>query len=470
MKRYEAYAAQIAEMIATGALKPGDRIPTVRDAGRQQGISPATVFRAYYLLESRGLIVARPRSGYYVSALPERVPPPVVSQPLQQSTAVEKADLIYEVLGAAKQPQIVPLGSAFPSVRLFPLDKLARSVSRGMRAFDPGRVVADLSPGNAELRRLIALRYRIDGLRVSADEIVVTDGAMEALNLCLLAVTKPGDAVILESPTFYGALQALERLHLRAIEIPTDPLSGIDLQALATVLRRQRPAACWLMPSFQNPLGSLMPESRKAELVQLLAEHEVPLIEDDVYGDLYYAAQRPRPAKAFDQQGLVLHCSSFSKSLAPGYRIGWVAPGRYVRQLQRLKLGTTLSAAMPSQVALADYLSGSGFDPHLRRLRERLAEQRDAMAAAVAEFFPKGTRATRPEGGYFMWLELPRNIDTLSLHRQALRKGISIAPGALFSARNDFAHCLRLNYGHPDDRRVNRALRTLGQLAAALQR
>lgn len=464
MTRYQTTADEIAALIDAGTLKPGERLPSVRAASRSRGFGEMTIVKAYELLEARGYLVARPRSGYFVRRPQPALP--ATSRPAARATAVARSELIFEVLESIKQPTVVPLGSAFPSPLLFPLKALHASLNRSLRRLDPWRTVADLAPGNRELRRLIALRYALAGIAVDAEEIVITDGAMEALNLCLQAVTKPGDAVLIESPTFYVALQALERLHLRAVELPTDPVSGVDLDALATALQRHRPAACWLMPSFQNPLGATMPEARKQALVTMLASHGVPLIEDDVYAELHYSATRQKPAKAFDASGNVLHCASFSKCLAPGYRIGWAMPGRHVAQVQRLKLGTTLSAALPSQLALADYLAGGHYERHLRRLRETLRIERDAMSAAVREFFPEGTRLTRPEGGYFLWVALPAAVDTRRLQRQAIAEQIAIAPGALFSARDAFESCLRLNYGHPEDRRVNRALRRLGQLAA----
>lgn len=465
MPLYQTYADDLARLIESGALKPGERMPSVREASRHRKLSAITVFKAYHLLEARGLIVAQARSGYFVSerqAMLPRAPSP--SRPVAKASRVDRSELIFQVLDAAKQSTTVPLGSAFPSPLLFPLQALYRALCRGARDLDPWRTVADITPGNAELRRQIALRYHIDGIRVDPDEIVITDGAMEALNLCLQAVTRPGDAVVIESPTFYVALQALERLGLRAIEVATDPHDGIDLDALEKALRTHKPAACWLMPNFQNPLGALMPDDKKRRLVELLAERDVPLVEDDVYGELYYTATRPRPAKAYDRDGGVLHCGSFSKCLAPGYRVGWALPGRHANRVQRLKLGSTLSTALPSQIALAHYLNGAGYDRHLRELRRSFAQQRDAMIDAVLEFFPRGTRATHPQGGYFVWIELPAAFDTLKLQQDALRQGISIAPGAIFATDNRFAHCLRLNYGHPDDRRINRALRTLGRL------
>ena len=236
---------------------------------------------------------------------------------------------------------------------------------------------------------------------------------------------------------------------------------------METAIQRHAPKACWLMTQFQNPLGSLMPEDKKRQLVELLARHQIPLIEDDVYGELYFGATRPVPAKAFDKQGLVLHCSSFSKCLAPGYRIGWASAGRYTQRVQRLKLSSTLSASSPAQGAIAEYLEQGGYDRHLRRLRETLQAQQDLMANAIAREFPAGTRVTRPQGGFFLWIEMPAAVDALALHRQALARGISVAPGPIFSASGQFGNALRLNYGHPWDDAKADAIRALGEMARA---
>ncbi len=468
MKRYEELAEEIAAMISSQLLLPGEKLPSVRQQHARRGVSPSTVFQAYYLLEARGMIVSRPRSGYYVA--PQRAalaPEPDSSRPLDASTTVDVSDLVFEVLGAVGARDIVPFGSAFPSPHLFPMEKLARAVSASMRRLDPWSTVTDLSLGNAELRRQIALRYQLDGVLVSSDDIVITNGALEALNLCLQAVTRPGDTVLIESPTFYAALQALERLGLHAVEVPTHPRDGMDLAALEHAIQRHQPRACWLMPNFQNPLGSLMPLEKKQALVALLSQHQIPLIEDDVYAQLYFGKSRPLPAKAFDTEGLVMHCCSFSKSLAPGYRIGWAVPGRYTREVARLKLTTTLSTPAPTQLALVDYLEHGGFDKHLRQLRQALATRLSQFTQAVARYFPEGTRATRPSGGYFLWVELPAGCDALALHRQALAQGISLAPGPIFSASRAFTHCIRLNYGHDWTERTEDALARLGALAAA---
>ncbi|RYY96007.1 MAG: PLP-dependent aminotransferase family protein [Comamonadaceae bacterium] len=468
MKKYEQLAQDIEALIAAGTLRPGDRLPSVRDTVSRRGVSPSTVFEAYYLLEDRGVVEARPRSGYFVK--PPRAPAQEPQSPLPraESTGVAVSDLVLEVLGSIRDRGVVPMGSAFPNPRLFPLERLARGGAAAMRRLAPEELLEDISPGNEDLRRQLALRYVANGTAVNTDEIVVTSGAMEALNLCLQAATRPGDVVAIESPAFYGCLQALERLQLKAVEIATHPREGVQLDALREALERHPVKACWFMPSFQNPTGSLMTPEKKKALVDLLADHGVPLVEDDAYAELYFGIRRPPPAKAFDRHGLVMHCSTFSKCLAPGYRVGWAAAGRYARDVERLKLMGTLSVAVPSQVALLDYLQHGAFDKHLRGLRVALAARQQEALDAIARFFPSGTRVTQPEGGYFLWLQLPPAVDALELLRLALAHRISIAPGHLFSTAPHFHNYVRLNYGHPATAQLPDAIRTLGQLVAEL--
>jgi len=468
MTKYEQLAGHIESLIAAGMLRPGDKLPSVRETIAARSVSPSTVFEAYYLLEARGVVEARPRSGYFVKApLPARAEPPA-ADPVPASREVVVNDLVLQVLASIRERDVVPMGSAFPNPELFPLARLARGMGSALRELQPERLLDDLAPGNPELRRQIALRYMGNGVMASADEIVVTSGAMEALNLCLQAVTRPGDAVAIESPAFYGCLQALERLQLRAVEVATHPREGVQPESLAAVLEREPVKACWFMPNFQNPLGALMPPERKRQVAELLARHQVPLIEDDVYAELYFGVRRPPPVKAFDSGGWVMHCGSFSKSLAPGYRVGWAAAGRFARRVEELKLSSTLSVAVPSQLAILQFLKEGGYDKHLRGLRATLERQRQIAMEAIVKHFPAAVRATQPEGGYFIWLELPAAVDALELHRLALSQNISIAPGPLFSADRRFRHHIRLNYGHPRPEQLGPALKTLGRLVQAL--
>jgi len=468
MTLYEAYAGELAEAIASGLFRPGDRLPSVREACRQRGISPVTVFKAYYLLEADGLIRVAPRSGYYVNPKPSdhRLPEPKPSSPKPGGIRVDTSDLVYDIHASLRQRSGVLLGSPFIDPTLFPLDRLRQSLVGAMRRLDPWSTVDDLPPGNRNLKRQILKRYLMHGTKLAESEIVLTHGAMPALHLCLAAVTKPGDAVVIESPTFYVALEALQRRSLKAIEVATDAREGIDLHRLAKVLENRRPAACWLMTNFQNPLGSLMPDRKKRDLVALLARHGVPLIEDDVYGELYQGDTAPASAKSFDRVGLVMHCTSFSKTLAPGYRVGWTAAGRFAAQVERLKLMMQLTGTIPTQAAIAAYLQDGGYEPHLRRLRRSLADQQAAMVSAVHRHFPDGTRVSLPQGGYFIWLELPKQVNAVDLFWAASAQGVSIAPGPIFSARGEFRNCIRLNTGQLWSPKVEDAVVRIGRLVA----
>ena len=462
MKLFQRLADDIATQIRSGTLRLGERIPSVREISRDRTLSIATVVRAYEWLEGQGLIETRPRSGFYVSAQWETSL--TSGQRPSRSTRVDVSELVFEVLESVRDRQLVPFGSAFPSPLLFPMTRLARCLSQEARRMDQWGTLDDLPPGSLELRRQIARRYLRSGARVAPEEIIITSGALEALNLSLQILTRPGDIVAVESPAFYGCLQAIEALRLRAVEIPSHPRYGVDVSAFAAALERHPIRACWLMSNFQNPLGALMPDERKRELLELLNKHDIPVIEDDVYAELFFGRHRPKPLKAFDRKGLVLNCSSFSKSLAPGYRVGWVAAGRFAAALQRRKLMSSLSTSAPAQDAIALYLREGGYERHLSSLRRTLAQQRSAALAALTRYLPPGIQITPPEGGYFLWLELPENHDAIEIHRRALDQGFSIAPGPIFSARRAFRHCLRLNYGHPWNPSAENALRALGKL------
>ncbi len=463
MSLYGQLADQLQQQIASGVWQAGERIPSIRQSCKIHHLSPMTVLQAYQLLESRGLILARPQSGYYVKAAPS----PLRASAQQQAHytgSVDINDLVFEVLQASKSRELVPLGMSVADPTLFPHPQLGRALASCMRKLDPFSTVADLPPGNEALRRAIAQRYASDGLAVSPQEIIITTGAMEALSLSLQVLTEPGDWVVVESPTFYGALQAIERLKLNAVEIPVIPGVGIDLALLAEALAQRPIKACWLMGNVQHPLGHTMPDDHKQALMQLLSQHEVPLVEDDVYADLYFGRERPKPLKCWDVRGDSLLCSSFSKCLAPGFRVGWVVAGPHAERIQRLQLMSTLSTNVPSQLALAEMLRQGGVDAHFRRLRHTLAQRQQQMRAALLRLFPDEVRISAPDGGYFLWLEFDTRLDSRALHARALTCGFSLAPGALFSSQGQYNHCLRLNSSHPWSEQLESALIKLAGL------
>lgn len=447
MKRHEALAGELDRMIRSGELRPGDRVPSVRSLCRARSVSRSTVLRAYESLEFNGLIEPKPRAGFFVAA--PKKPPPRPSPPTLRSANVAVSDLVFETLEASRNREVVPFGSAFPGPSLFPWAKLARYLGSSARHMDPWSTVESLPPGNLELRQQIARRYLRLGMSVGVEQIVITAGALEALNLALQAVTNPGDTIAIESPAFYGCLQAAERRRLKVVEIPVNPGAGLDIESLSTAIARHPVRAFWSMPTLHNPTGSTLPAERKRELVQLLARHDIPLIEDDAYAELQFSSPATLPAKAFDEQGIVLHCGSFSKCLAPGYRLGWVAAGRFVRDLARRKIESSLATSLPIQLAVAQMLKRGGYDAHLARLRQSLAARQSAAFRSLRRHLSQEYRLVPADGGYFFWIECPRQVQALEVQRQALEFGITIAPGPVFSPRRAFGNFIRLNTGHP---------------------
>jgi len=464
--RYAALADEISAQIRSGILQPGDRIPSVRSFNRARGLSSNTVLQAYHLLEDRGEIRARLRSGYYVAEQPARLAAEP-SGPLR-SKASSAEDLAYELFESARLRGYVRFGDAWPSGQLYPLQRLARSYGASARHMGLDGTPPYFPRENAELKRHIARRSLEWGFGGNIQEVVITSGALEALNLCLRAAAKPGDLVAVESATLYSVRSAIERFGLRAIEIQTHPRDGVSLSALSSALKKHRIRACVFMPTFQHPLGSVMAEEKKRELVRLLASREIPLIENDVCGELYYGEKRPRPAKAFDRKGLVLYCSSFSKALAPGYAVGWALPGKFTRAVQRSRWTSTTMSGLPNQSAILEFIEHGGYEHHLRRLRRSLAALQKLAVQAVTRSFPAGTTASRPGGGYLAWIQLPRKIDAVGLYRLALENRITIAPGTIFSGQGLYKNCFRLNYGQEWTARVDEAVATLGRLAASL--
>jgi len=454
-------------MIEGGTLGVGDRVPSVRHLSTQQKVSVSTVLQAYRVLENQGWIEARPQSGYYVRRTARTLPPePEMSQPPLQAMPVAMGDLVMQFFHAAQRPDIVHMGAAVGDPTTFPTRGLNRALSTVAKKYRDIGNSYDLPPGNHILRVQIARRAMEAGCTLTPDDIVLTTGCTEALNICLRAVAKPGDTILLESPTYYSTLQIIESLGLCALEMPTHPRDGIALDALEYALEHEKIAACLLMPSMHNPLGSCMPVENKKRLMQLLRERDVPLVEDDVWGDTSFATNRPPAVKSYDEDGLVLLCSSFSKTIAPGYRVGWVAPGRYRTQVEYLKMCSSLANPTLPSLAIAEFLENGGYDHHLRTIRRQHAEQVQFTIELVEQHFPAGTRVTRPSGGQVLWVELPGSVDTVELFHRALHDGICIAPGAMFSAKGKYNSFMRLYCGHHDGPTVERAIRQLARLAS----
>ncbi len=462
---YKQLAVRISELIEHGTLRAGERVPSVRKCSEQQSVSIATVMQAYRLLEDQGVIEARPQSGYYVRARCWTPPPePDISRSALRPINVKLNELVMEVVKASRDASLVRLGAALPSLELFPVKELNRTMASAARRAPVAAHSYDVPPGNRALRVQLARRAIEAGCTLSPDDIITTVGATEALNLCLRAVAKPGDVIGIESPTFFGILQIIESLGMKVCEIPTFPRHGICLDELEARLKCCRVKACLFTLNFSNPLGSCMPDEKKQRLVEMLSSRKIPLIEDDIYGNLTFGPKRPKVAKAYDADGWVLHCDSFTKTLSPGFRVGWVAPGRFKAKVEFLKFVNTSATASLPQIAVAEFLQNGGYDHHLRKIRRLYATQMEVMSQAVCRWFPEGTKITRPTGGMCLWVELPAHVNSLDVYHQAMAEKINIAPGPLFSAKQKFLNFIRLSAGNPWSTTVENAVRRLGEI------
>lgn len=465
--RYERLADDVAGLIADGVLRAGERLPSVRRLAQERRVSISTAVQALRQLEMRGLVEARPQSGFFVRARPLALTAATARSAPEAPVAVDLNQRLVAVLQANQRPGVVPLGAALPAPSLLPVAALHRryaSVARRFPQLLNGASHTDIN--DPPLVRQIVRRSLAWGGPLEAEEIVVTNSCTEAMGLCLRAVTKPGDTVAVESPGYYLMLQLLESLGLKALEIPCDPETGLSVAALDLATRDGKVAAVLLVPNASNPLGSVMPEESKRKLVQLMAARHVPVIEDDIYGDLCYEARRPWPLKGFDEGGNVMLCASYSKCLSPALRIGFVAAGKY---RQKVALQKTLSSGGTNPITqrvLAEMFESGAYERQVRALRRQFQGQVEQTMAAVARHFPAGTRVARPRGGFVLWIELPANIDTAALWRRAIAENIAFVPGDLFSPSGLYRNCLRLNCGNPWNDSVAAAVRRLGELAA----
>lgn len=464
---YERIERRIEMLIRGGTLLPGDRVPSIREICRSEKVSPSTAIQALANLEARSLVRARQRSGFFVEA-PLHIPLPsdIGGDPKPARTTI--SDDVARVFREISNPGFVHLGGGVPDPSLLPCDDVARCVSRAARyaPSDFGRY--GLGSVDQTFRQEIAKRLARSGCAIAPEEILVTNGCVEALNLAVRAVAGPGDIVAVESPTYFGTLEMLENLGMRVLPVPSTCRLGLDLDVLEKSLRKFKVAACLLIPSFGNPNGACMSQERRERLAWILSKQGIPLIEDDIYGDLYFDEERPRPVKACGDGAGTLLCGSFSKTLSPGLRLGWIAAGRHVEDVRRLKLITSIATSQILFRAGTEFLQSGAYDRHLRKFRRALEMQMNKISAGISQSFPEGTAVSRPRGGYFLWVELPGGVDSIKLRDAAKARKISICPGPIFSTESGFRNFLRINCAVPWGPDIENAVRTLGELAKDL--
>jgi len=462
---YLQVATGIEKMIADDVLKIGDKLPSVRMLSEEYGISMGTAFQAYYHLEGKGLIESRPKSGYYVRFNHRRFPEmPKQIRPEPISHEVSVKEMISSIYMDIAAPDVINFALAVPDISLLPAAKLNKSVVHALRNTRDHCINYEHTQGNLELRKQIARLSFNWGGKVQPEEVIVTTGCLEAITICLKAVTKPGDTVAVECPIYFGIYQAAESLGLKVVEITSCSVNGIDLDCLEEAIENYSIKACIVVPNFNNPLGSCMPDENKKKLVDIITKHNIPLIEDDIYGEMYFGKSRPKTCKYFDKKGLVMHCSSLSKSLAPGYRIGWTIPGKFFDEVRQVKRGLNISSPSLTQAAVAHFLKIGRYEYHLKNLRKALHTQCLRYMQAIIEYFPADTKISRPHGGFVLWLQLNKKINSFKLRTEAMKHRISIVPGRIFSANCNYTHFIRISFGKPWSEDVDYGLMMLGKL------
>ena len=460
---YLKIAKIIEDQIASGTLQIGDKLPSIRTVQKIYDVSINTVKQAFLELESKSLIESKPKSGYYVSQnFNTKLALPSISKLNLSDKDKTPEDLISKVFNTLTNKDITLFSLGVADKSMLPIAKLNKGVVKAMRTLEDSGTGYEPAQGNINLRRNVAKWSFTWNGHLTENDIVTTSGALNSLFYCLLTVTKRGDTVAIESPVYFGILQMIKSLGLNIIELPAHPITGIAIEDLKKVVPKIK--ACCLVSNFNNPLGSCMPDENKKEVVALLTQHNIPLIEDDLYGDLFFGASRPKPCKVYDEAGIVMWCGSVSKSLAPGYRVGWVSPGKFKDKLIRYKLLHTMSSPPLYQEVVADFMEHGRYEHHLRGLRNTLYSNYLKFQSAIEKYFPENTKISKPQGGFVLWLELDPKIDTAILYDIAIQHNISFAPGRMFTQHEQFNNCMRLNYAIKWDEKVEASLKKLGQL------
>lgn len=468
--RYRHLTEDIEQKIMNGTYQPGERLPSIRKLHKQSNLSISTIYHAYTELETMGLVEARPKSGYYVNPVAlQKLKVPYFKKLSYPPKKVKLSSMINSVIAAISNPQLLPFGSTVIDSALLPFKFFSRTLKDLSHSELKSMISYSLSEGFPELRRQITLRTVGVMDNITPDDVIITNGCMEAVALSLLAVTRPGDTVAIETPTNFGFLQLLKELGLMVMEVPTDPRLGVDLEELEKIFRRNSIKVCLLVPNFHNPLGAIMPDDHKKRLVELIHEFEMPLIEDSISSELYFGIQRPVPLKAFDRQDLVVTCSSFSKTLAPGLRIGWVLPGsRLKEKIQNLKAAISVTTSTLDQFLIAQFLASGAYERHLRRLRNSLKNQIIRTAFSIQQHFPTETRLAIPTGGTLLWVQLPPQVDGLEVYQKALDENIAIIPGVVCSNSRQFKNFIQISCGAPFTAKVEKGIETLGKIVRRL--
>ncbi len=467
--KYEKLAKELSISIRNGNYRIGEKLPSIREIHRQTGNSIITVSKAFEKLEQLGLIETRPKSGHYVAAPkidPFRPPAHKKFEPTIKKVSVYQAT--GSILSLMNDPNLTSFGCSIVRPELLP----QKSLSKIIKGLTQKKIETTLrySPveGEYELRKQIARRMLRVMKSIQPEDIIITNGCMAAITLCLLSVAKKGDSIVVESPSYPLLLQTLQGLELNVVEIPSSPQTGFDVGTYESVLKKMDVKACIVTGNFSNPLGTLMPDENKMRLVQLAAHYDVPIIENDIYSEMYYEFKPPTLIKSFDESDMVFSCSSFSKTLAPGLGVGWVIPNkRFYEKILRLKVGVSLATASVNQLIISEFISSGAYDRHLRILRQKLFKQTYQTALSIQTYFPGGTRLVMPKGGFMIWVELPKKVDSKQIFDLALKEKILTIPGIICANTDSYRNYMRFSCASPFTKERDEGIKKIARIVKA---
>lgn len=446
--------------IVRGRILPGERLPSVRVCSEQLGVSKNTILQAYARLEERGYVSAREKQGFYVNPATTDTSVPFIAA---RQVKVDRLDVVDEVqwtLDALADPDIVNLSAAIPDPKLIPTLPISRFMRNHAHRID---VYGD-PRGELALRQALQRRYLERTAKWSADDVVITAGALEAIHIALSSICRPGDLVLIENPTYYMYFKVLRSLGLRALAVSSSAENGINLDQVASALKNERVGAILVQPHFSNPLGSEMPEEAKEQLVALAYKYDVPLIQDDINGELAFDGRRRSSLMSYPKSDNVIYISSFSKSFSPGLRLGWIISPKHAVAFKQAKSRISVSQSVPGQLTMADFLTKGSPERWLKKMRKELAKRFLDYKHFIKTHFPEGTTMTCPNGGFVVWVQLPEAYDAQALSRLARTNGIVLTPGPIFSADQGFKNCLRFNYAFGLEGRYLEALQKIVEL------
>lgn len=469
MKKYLRLVEAIEDQIVSGALSTGDKLPSLRRMNKAHNVSIATILKAMDYLSGKGYIQSEEKKGYFITYdhayfdHHDLVSEPSAPEDFENFEQVLKKVFLHYDLNCK-----VDFSVAVPSKDLLPVNRLKKAVIETMHQSSDAKSMYQPIFGNEELRKLIAQRSVISGTNLNLDEIVTTNGGTSAIGYALKVCSKPGDIIVTESPLCFGILQLAKTMDMKVREVRTSANTGIVLDDLEQVLRSGGVSAIVTVTNFGNPLGYYMPDNKKKALVDMARKYKVTLIEDDPFGDLYYASKHPSTCKQYDETGEVIYCSTFSKTLVPGFRVGYVAGGKYTEAIAKTQLYHTISANSLTHSVVAKFLETGSYDRYLNQLRKILQSNLAKFSEAIKKYFPAGTKLVKPRGGSCLWIQLDECINTLALFEICEEKGVRFVPGRLFSLGNQYNNCLKIAFAVKWSQEVERGLRTIGEEAQKL--